>query len=81
MIDLATTTRINIRIDEFAALFGVSRRTVYNWRKAGHLDFVYIGGACRIPIQEVRALAAGTKTIPTLHRKLCHPVHVQATAS
>lgn len=78
MIDIHTTTRLNIRIDEFTELFNVSRRTVYNWRRAGKLSFIYVGQECRIPIAEVRALADGTKSIQTKHHKLGQPGQSQA---
>lgn len=77
MINLTTTTRVNIRIDEFIAIFHVSRKTVYNWRRLGKLSFIYVGHECRIPIEEARALASGTKQIPTNHRKLSQAVQAQ----
>lgn len=81
MIDLATTQRLHLRIDEFAELFGVSRRTVYNWRKGGGLPFVYIGQECRISVQVAKDLAAGRTQIPTRSRKIGQPVQGQAPPS
>lgn len=38
---------------EFAAAFGVSQRTVYNWIAQARLDYFRIGGTIRIPVDEV----------------------------
>lgn len=81
MIDLASTPRVNLRIDEFCEIMGVSRRTVYNWCKWGWIGFVYIGSERRIPIQETRDLAAGRKQLPTKTRKMSQPVQPQALSA
>lgn len=81
MIDLKTTTRVNLRLDEFCQLFGVSKRTLYNWRSAGKLTFLYIGHECRIPIDEARAIASGEKKIVTKHRILRQVEQPPATSA
>ena len=58
MIDLATTQRKSLRVDEVVELLGRPRRTIYNWVNSGRLQIVddnehdYI----RIDIASVRAL-------------------------
>lgn len=56
MIDLATTTRRSLRVDECQELFGVSRRTIYHWIRNGRLtiDDVPSEGGWRICIDSVR---------------------------
>ncbi len=73
MIDLATTTKQYLRIDEFVQLFGVSRRTVYNWRRAGRLAFIYVGQGCRIPVEEARRLMARQLDLTPQTHKLRQP--------
>lgn len=36
------------RIDEVAEYFGVHKKTVYAWIKAGVLNFIKVGGTIRI---------------------------------
>lgn len=57
MIDLDTTTKKFLRVDEMMELFGVSRRTVYYWATAGKIPHVNIGGGgIRFSVTIVRAL-------------------------
>lgn len=59
MIDLATTEKRTLRIDETAEALGVSRRTVYNWIDRGLLLVVPMNGeGWRIDTDSVRAQAA-----------------------
>lgn len=54
MIDLATTTRRTLRVDECQELFGVSRRTIYHWISNGHLDGAHLNGWMQISVVSVR---------------------------
>ena len=33
-----------LRVDEVAAIFGVTRRTIYNWMDKGEIPFTKVGG-------------------------------------
>jgi F420-0:gamma-glutamyl ligase len=52
MIDLALTQRTSLTIDECQDIFGVGRKTIYNWLTAGHLVKADAG---RVDIDSVRA--------------------------
>ncbi len=59
MVDLATTTKRHLRVEEVCELFDVSRRTVYYWIENGKLPSIKIGGSQRIPVDVL------TKLLPT----------------
>lgn len=73
MVDLATTVRQNLRIDEFTEIFDVSRRTVYNWRVSGKIQAIQVGGTLRIPVSEARRLAANRVTTLNGSPEVCKP--------
>lgn len=54
MINLDTTTRTHLRIDEFAELIGKRRRMVYYYVKQGKLHTEVTWAGTRIPIAEAR---------------------------
>lgn len=57
MIDLDTTTKKYLRVDEMMELFDVSRRTVYYWATAGKIPHINLGGGgIRFSVTIVRAL-------------------------
>lgn len=56
MIDLATTTRTSLRVDEVMELFDVSRRTVYNWISDKKIPTIIMDGTTRIDVQGLRKL-------------------------
>lgn len=59
MIDLATTIRQTLRVDECVEIFGVSRRTIYNWIDRGWLLVDEPDGqGCRVLVASARELAA-----------------------
>ena len=66
MVDLATTTKNFLRIDEVCELFDVSRRCVYYWIENGKLPSVHIGGSQRIPVEALRKLIPTDPPSPTL---------------
>jgi predicted DNA-binding transcriptional regulator AlpA len=68
MIDLTTTDRQFLRVDEVMGLFGVSRRTVYYWAHHRKLACIHIDRTLRFPIADLRRLivrAARTPPKPT----------------
>ena len=58
MIDLTTTTRQSLRVEEFAEIVGRSRRAVYYWIKTGKLHVVHMPIGQRIPLAECRRVYA-----------------------
>jgi excisionase family DNA binding protein len=55
VIDLATTTRLTLRVDECQELLGVSRRTIYHWLDNGKLQGVQSKhGYTQIDVESVR---------------------------
>ena len=56
MIDLETTTKKYLRVDEVTALLDVSRRCVYYWIESGKMPSVHIAGSYRIPVSALRRL-------------------------
>jgi excisionase family DNA binding protein len=54
MIDLDTTDRCYLRVDEVAQQFDVTIRVVYYWVKRGKIPFTRIGGSIRIPVRALR---------------------------
>lgn len=63
-IDLLTTTKQFLRLQEFAETINMSRRTMYNWIREGKLTTVKIGGSRRVPIAEARRLAKVVVPVP-----------------
>ena len=64
MIDLATTTKRTLRVDECMEVFGVSRRMIYYWIEQGRLSLIDSSlRGFRINVESARALAA-TRTPP-----------------
>jgi len=58
MVDLATTNRQYLRVDEVVEIFGVCRRTVYNWIEQKRIPAVAIGGGpWVIPVADLRKRA------------------------
>lgn len=57
MIDLTTTTRQYLTIEEFAASIGRARRTVYYWIASSKVLAVYTPFGQRIAIHEARRIA------------------------
>jgi excisionase family DNA binding protein len=55
MIDLFTTDRQFLRVDEVADLLSVSRRTVCYWVTKGQIASVCIGGSYRVSVADLRA--------------------------
>jgi predicted DNA-binding transcriptional regulator AlpA len=75
MVDLLTTDRVFLRVHEVQALFGVSRRTVYNWAARRKIAYVHIAHTLRFPVAELRHLIVhprGHRTHKT--RQGVHPV-------
>ncbi len=72
MIDLSTTQRTSLTIDECQEIFGVGRKTIYNWLTSGKLVKADAG---RVDVDSVRArLVCLTppglaECVPTLHTK------------
>ena len=64
-IDLSTTTRQYLLIDECAELFVVSRRTIYNWLNAGVLTSIKIRGSRRITVESARQVASKLQKEPS----------------
>lgn len=58
MIDLHTTTRTFLTVEEAAAILNKSRRAIYYWIESGKIDTVYAPMGQRIPIAEVRRIFA-----------------------
>jgi hypothetical protein len=54
MIDLATTARRYLHVDEFVLICHVPRRTVYRWIKRTQLPAVRVHGSLHIPIDAAR---------------------------
>ncbi len=54
MIDLETTERRYLRIDEVMELFGVSRRTIYNWVRRDEIKYKVIDKSTRIEVEDLR---------------------------
>lgn len=57
MIDLRTTTRVHLTVEEFAEIVGKSRRAVYYWIAKGQLHTVVIPVGRRVTIDEARRVA------------------------
>jgi excisionase family DNA binding protein len=57
MVNLTTTTRTHLTVEETADLLTRSRRTVYYWIQSGKIDSLHTPYGQRIPIAEVRRLA------------------------
>jgi excisionase family DNA binding protein len=75
MVDLDTTDRVFLRVDEVQALFGVSRRTVYNWAAQRKIAFVHIEHTLRFPVAELRRLIVHPRRIRAQKsRQGVHPV-------
>lgn len=57
MVDLATTQKQYLNVDEVMEIFGVCRRTVYYWFEKGRVIGVSIGGGgIRISVADLRRL-------------------------
>ena len=65
MIDLDTTTKKFLRVDEVCALLEVSRRTCYYWIESGKIPSVHIGGSYRIPVAAFRKMIAAEAPLPS----------------
>lgn len=66
MIDLDTTTRKHLRIDELVEILRVSRRTIYYWIEGGKIPSVRIGGTIFVPVSDLRKLFATATPDPRL---------------
>jgi excisionase family DNA binding protein len=66
VIDLATTTRQYLRVEEVCELFDVSRRTVYYWIQNNKIPSTHVAGSQRIPVPELRQLLASKRALPSL---------------
>lgn len=59
MVDLKTTQRQFLTPEEVAEIFAVTRRSIYNWVRAGKLPFIQPNGwGTRIPTDAVRVLVS-----------------------
>ena len=57
MIDLDTTTKKYLRVDEMMEIFDVSRRTIYYWATTKKVPYINLGGGgIRFSVTIVRAL-------------------------
>lgn len=57
MVDLATTQKAYLRIDEIQEIFGRSRRTIYYWIERGKLPVETCPVGVRVPTRAVKRLA------------------------
>lgn len=58
----AQTAVIAVRINQAAAMLGVSRRTIYNLIEQGELRVAKIGSASLIPIEDLQRLVSDRAT-------------------
>lgn len=75
MIDLDTTTRRYLRVDEVQVLFDVSRRTVYNWISTGKLRATKIDQTTRVEVEDLRRRMQAVQARihgPSYSRKFLH---------
>jgi excisionase family DNA binding protein len=69
MVDIYTTQRKNLRVDEVMEIFNVSRRTVYYWIEKRRIAAVNIGGGrFAIPVADLRRRADESYTGPERRR-------------
>ncbi len=71
MIDLFTTEKQFLNTDEVSAIFGVTKRTVYNWILERRVESVTIAGTIRISVRSLRAQVHDveqTLRLPTISR-------------
>lgn len=54
MVDLFTTRRQFLRIDEVTEILEVSRRSVYLWIATGKIEYIRIGNGYRISVAGLR---------------------------
>ncbi len=54
MIDLETTTKQFLNVQEVMALLDVSRRTVYYWVSSGQVESITINSTVRISVAYLR---------------------------
>lgn len=64
MIDLATTDRASLRVDEVMELFDVSRRTVYNWISDKKIPTIIKNGTTQIDVEGLRRLIQDRPRLP-----------------
>lgn len=57
MLDLATTTKAFVTVDEVAEYLHRSKRTIYYWIHHGKIDSTHTPLGQRIPIAELQRLA------------------------
>ena len=57
-IDLTTTTRKYISVEEFAQAVSVKARTVYYWIDKGALPAIRMGKVIRIKVEEARKFSS-----------------------
>lgn len=86
MIDLATTSKTHVTIEECAEILRKSRRTIYYWIANGKIDASHTPLGQRIPVAELRRLANYLKDHTFL--QVAHPavesvraLSVQASAN
>lgn len=68
MIDLATTDRCYLRVDEVQQLYGVSRRTIYYWVEAGKIPYVRLNHTLRFPVNALRQLVVHPDCVQPVQR-------------
>jgi excisionase family DNA binding protein len=71
MIDLLTTDRNYLRLDEIMALFEVSRRTVYYWVSRRRIPYVHVGRTLRFPVADLRRLTVRQQRLRRPVKVLC----------
>lgn len=76
MIDLRTTTRVSLTIEEFAEIVGKSRRAIYYWITKGHVTVTMTHCGRRITVDEAKRLAL--LTLGYLPRPAAPPHSVQS---
>lgn len=69
MINLRTTERNFLRIDEIMTLFEVSRRTVFYWVSRRRIPYVRVGRTLRFPVADLRRLTV-RRDHPRTHVKV-----------
>jgi len=78
MIDLATTQRETLTVDEVAEILQRSRRAIYYWLRDGKLPVVYTPFGQRVPTQAVRQLARIVYSGMPSHADAVQPVAKRA---
>lgn len=73
MINLVTTQKTHLTVEETAELLARSRRTIYYWITAGKIDAVHTPYGQRIPVTEIRRITQYLDAEGLHHLTTAHP--------